>query len=324
MSIGASIDTVRSQSERVQVWAEGLLAWKVWQRLLESEFVDRSVALAGKAFVSFFPVIIVVAAFMPSGVRASILATMSQRLGLTGPALTDTRHAFAATSDIKRATGVLGLVLTIFFATGFTTALQRVYLQAWRRAPASAVGKYLQGLTWTGAVLIYLAVVGKARSMIGTHGGLLLASVPVLLATSAMWWFTSWLMLSGQVRWRVLLPSGMVTGLILTGYVISASIWMPNTVQSNEHQFGFFGIALALVTWFSGAATCIMVGACSGAILAEDPGVIGRFVRGAKGTILADGAPPSLPEPARALRLADAFSSTEDADLTSTEPEPRP
>ena len=29
-----------------------LLLWRVWERMLEIEFVDRSVALAGKAFVS--------------------------------------------------------------------------------------------------------------------------------------------------------------------------------------------------------------------------------------------------------------------------------
>jgi hypothetical protein len=34
---------------------ERMLLWRVWERMLEIEFVDRSVALAGKAFVSFFP-----------------------------------------------------------------------------------------------------------------------------------------------------------------------------------------------------------------------------------------------------------------------------
>jgi len=38
--------------------------------MLEIEFVDRSVALAGKAFVSFFPLVIVVAAFVPERIRS--------------------------------------------------------------------------------------------------------------------------------------------------------------------------------------------------------------------------------------------------------------
>ena len=57
-------------------------------------------------------------------------------------------------------------------------------------------------------------------------------------------------------------------------------VWMPRRVTRNETQFGFFGVALALVTWFSGAAICVLVGACAGPVFAADPGSVGRFVRG--------------------------------------------
>ena len=114
---------------------ERLLLWRVWERMLEIEFVDRSVALAGKAFVSFFPLVIVIAAFMPDRIRSSIITTVTARLGVRGDALTLAREAFASSDDVRKATGLLGLVLTIFFATSFTTALQRVYLRAWRRPP---------------------------------------------------------------------------------------------------------------------------------------------------------------------------------------------
>ena len=59
------------------------------------------------------------------------------------------------------------------------------------------------------------------------------------------------------------------------GYAVSATIWMPIVVTRNENQFGFFGVALALVTWFSGAAICVLIGACAGAVFAEDPGPVG-------------------------------------------------
>lgn len=41
------------------------MVWRVWERMLEIEFVDHSVALAGEAFVAFFPLLIVVAAARP-------------------------------------------------------------------------------------------------------------------------------------------------------------------------------------------------------------------------------------------------------------------
>ena len=132
--------------------------------------------------------------------------------------------------------------------------------------------------------------------------------------TAAFWWFTTWLMLGGQVRWRAVLPSGLISGVIMTVYAFSATIWMPNTLASNERQFGFFGVALALVTWFSGAATCVMVGACAGAVLAEDQGGTGRLIRGPVAAILVEGAQPSLPAPVRALTLASAFESADEED----------
>ena len=76
----------------------------------------------------------------------------------------------------------------------------------------------------------------------------------------------------------------MITSFAITAYSASATIWMPEVVSGNEAQFGFFGIALSLVTWFSGAAMCVLVGACAGPVFAEDAGFIGRFVRGSRST----------------------------------------
>jgi len=93
---------------------------------------------------------------------------------------------------------------------------------------------------------------------------------------------------------------------------LAAQIWMPEVVSRNESQFGFFGIALALVTWFSGAAICILVGACAGAVFAGDSGWIGRSIRGRDPSLLHAEAEPSLPAPQVGPRLRDAFGSTDE------------
>ena len=99
----------------------------------------------------------------------------------------------------------------------------------------------------------------------------------------------------------------MITGVALGLFALSASVWMPDVVTSNERQFGFFGVALALVTWFSGASMCVLIGACAGAAFAEDPGVVGTFIRGRGRSTLSVGADLPLPPPDRQLRLRDAF-----------------
>src|SRR5205823_10285070 len=110
------------------------------------------------------------------------------------------------------------------------------------------------------------------------------------------------------------LVSGVITGIALTAYAVSASAWMPGIVTRNQHQYGFFGVSLALVTWFSGAAICIVVGACAAPVLAEDPGRIGRWVRGSSPSVLVPGAAPALPAPPRAPRLADALKASSEDD----------
>jgi membrane protein len=292
---------------------ERLLLWRVWERMLEIEFIDRSVALAGKAFVSFFPLVVVVAAFMPERIRSSILTAVTARLGIRGDALTLARDAFASSDDIRQATGVLGLVLTIFFATSFTTALQRMYLRAWRRPPRAGAGAYWRGVVWLLVALACMALLGGLRGALGDGLGFGLFAIVALAVIAGQWWFTAWFLLLGEVRARVLVPTGVITSIVTAGYAASATVWMPRVVTSNEAQFGFFGVALSLVTWFSGAAICVLIGACAGPVLAEDTGRVGRLIRGGEAGTLTAGARPPLPPPARELGLRDAFHSTQDS-----------
>jgi membrane protein len=281
--------------------------------MLEIEFVDRSVALAGKAFVSFFPLVIVVAAFVPDRMRASIINTVTTRLGIKGDSLTLAKEAFASADDVRKATGVLGLVLTFLFASSFTTALGRVYLRAWRRPPRTGGGAYWRGAIWLAVMLFCLALLGGLRAALG-HGGLALGLFVImsLAVMSGLWWFTAWLLLLGEVRMRVLIPTGLITGITLAAFALSATLWMPTMVTDNESQFGFFGVALALVTWFSGAALCVLVGACVGPVFAEDTGLVGTLVRRGESRTLAPGAPPPLPPPGRELGLRAAFRNDVD------------
>jgi membrane protein len=220
---------------------ERLLLWRVWERMLKIEFVDRSVALAGKAFVSFFPLVIVVAAFVPQRIRSSTITGVTARLGIRGDALTIARDAFASSDDLRKATGVFGLVLTILFATSFTTALQRVYLRAWRRPPRAGVGAYWRGAAWLLVALVGLALLGGLRGALGGGFGLGLFAIVALAVTAGQWWFTAWFLLQGEVRARVLIPTGVITSIVTAGYAASATVWMPGVVTSNEAQFAFFG-----------------------------------------------------------------------------------
>ena len=145
------------------------------------------------------------------------------------------------------------------------------------------------------AFIVYVALLGLAREML--WGGVLtvLFCVVALALSTAVWWFTTWMMLARQVRFRVLIPSGLITGALVSALALSSSLWMPLNVSLNQQQYGLFGVTLALITWFSVAAICIVVGACAGSVLAEDPGPLGTRIRGGKAEVLVDDAAPALP-----------------------------
>ncbi len=302
------VTRLRERSDAFRSWVERTILWRIWERLAENEFVDRSVALGAKGFVSLFPSLIVIAAFTPSSVRTSILETITRRAGLTGDGLNTVKGAFATSDDTRRATGVVGLLFTFFYINSFTTALRRVYTKAWRRPAGGRAAGYALGASFLVGIAAYFALLGALRSVLTGGPATGAFVVAALLAMIGVWWITPWLMLQRQVRLRVLLTSAVLTAAGMAVYVTSASVWMPRTVSENQHQFGFFGVALALVTWLTGASLIIVVSACAAPVLAEDPGFIGRIVRGSEDrSVLTAGAPPSLPAPPSAPTLAGAL-----------------
>ena len=271
------------------------------------EFIDRSVALAAKLFVSFFPMLIVVAAASPPVVREQMVDAMHSRLGLDGPSMDLVRQAFATPDATKAATGFFGILLTVFFGISFTTALQRVYLRAWRRPPGGGVRNKGRGVLWVGAVLLFFVLIASVRVVVGAGAGTAAAWIVGVVIGTGLWWWTARLMVRGEVRWRALLPPAVITAAGCSLYAMESHLWMPTTVRNNFGQFGAFGISLSLVTFFTVVGFIIVVAAAIGPVLADRDDGLGRWLRGGKPTVLEPWAEPSLPGPGRRVRLADAF-----------------
>jgi len=292
---------------RISGVLEATFLGRLWSRLLEIEFVDRSVALAAKAFVSLFPAMIIVTAITPDSVRQEVLDSMSRRFGVQGSAFDMVKQAFASPAATRAASGFIGTILTIAFAVSFTTALQRAYLRAWRRPPGGGAMNKFRGAAWVGGAIALVLVVSLVRKLLGVTAGQPLAWLVGLICSTLLWWWTARLMTRGEVRWRPLLPTAVVTGLGSWVYTLVASIWMPGNVTNNFAQFGAFGVALAFVTWFTGLAFVIVVAAVLGPALTDGDDFVGRFLRGGRPNELEDGARPALPPPDRPMRLSDLF-----------------
>ena len=280
---------------------------RLWSRLLELEFVDRSVALAAKAFVSFFPLLILVAAMTPANVREEMIAIISNRLGISGDAMETVRQAFASADQTKEATELFSALITVAFAVSFTTALQRVYLRAWRRPPGGGVKNKGRGAVWVGGFVLLMIVLSLLRSLIPGPTGSVLSWTLGLAGVVGLWWWTARLMVRGEVRWRALLPTAIITGVGSWIYALASSVWMPGNVSNQFAEFGAFGIAMAIVIWFTGLAFLIVAAAAAAPALADGDGRVGRWLRAGQPTAVETGAAPALPGPTRPVRLSDAF-----------------
>ena len=276
---------------------------RYWMRLREIEFADRSVALAAKGFVSLFPLLLVVVAITPHGVRVGLMESLSSRFGLSGQAERLVLQAVNSADGIRSSTGVLGVTLTFVFAASFTTALQRIYLRSWRRPPRGSLSDKPRSLVWLSGFVAFLLILGvTARTLTGPPGTVV-ALLLGLLGSTLGWWWTAHALLRGHVRWRPLLPTAVVSGLGGGLYSVAASVWMPYVMDNNVAKFGLFGVSLSFVTWFTGFAFLLVAAAALSPCLAEGDDVLGRWLRGPAGDTLTPDAPASLASPAATPRM---------------------
>jgi membrane protein len=300
-------DRARIAARAYATRLESTTVGRFWARLLEVEFVDRAVALAAKAVVSFFPLLILVAAVAPPKARQSIVATLGSRFGLGGDAFATVGRAFASPDQTKAATGVLGGLLVVAYAVSFTTALQRVYLRAWRRPTGGGMRNKGRGAMWVAGVVVLLVVLSSLRRIVAGPPGTAAVWVVGVVGAVFSWWWTARLMLRGEVRWRPLLPTAIVTGVGVWAYTLAATVWMPRAVAKHYAQFGSFGIALDFMTWFTGFAFLVIGAAVLAPVLAEGDNVLGRWLLLGQSSPLEPSAAQGLPAPPRALGLSDAF-----------------
>jgi membrane protein len=75
------------------------------------------------------------------------------------------------------------------------------------------------------------------------------------------------------------LMSGLLTAVGLASLRRLSAFYLPSLVVSNQQQFGLLGVAFTLFSWPSACSFIIVVATVIGALLAEDPGRLGRFIR---------------------------------------------
>lgn len=233
------------------------------ERFFALEGFDRAMALAGQAFAAFLPLLMVINAIAPAqGDDAA--SEIIDKLDLSGDSADVIRAVVAQPAAIEDGVSALSFLVLILSALAFTRALQRLYVRAWGLDKIGVRGN-VWGLLW----LVAFAVYGSLQPLILSIFSGETATAVSLAASSALWLFTPWLLVGRQIHWQRLVPQALLTSVSLAILGVAASLYMPRTVASAASQFGFIGVAFALLSFLFVVSFIIVVAAALGSVLAE-------------------------------------------------------
>jgi membrane protein len=77
----------------------------------------------------------------------------------------------------------------------------------------------------------------------------LLAGPLAVLTSVLLWTSVPWLLLDRRMRFRRLLPAGVLTGVGAALYGVATTIYMPGLMERYSIRYGLFGVCVALVGW---------------------------------------------------------------------------
>jgi membrane protein len=273
------IAQLKQRVEPVARLARAGLPGRILGRLIHVSFLDRTVILAGQAFSAILPLIMVVNAISPHPGGDSPAAALARRLGLGPRDVSSLQSTIAPPSSARASIGVLGVILAVLTATSFARALQRSYELAWRLPPAGLRAAW-RPLALVIGLAIYVELLFLfSRLVRGVPARTLLEDLVTFAGAWAVWTGAGWMLLAGRVRPRLVAAGGLLTAVGFAALRRLAALYLPSLVASNQQQFGLLGVAFTLFSWLSACAFVIVVATVVGAVLADDPGRLGRFIR---------------------------------------------
>jgi membrane protein len=279
---GRRLAQLRRRIEPAVHLAQAGLPGRILGRLIEVRFLDRSVILAAQAFSAILPLVIVVTTISPHPGGDSPGAFLARRLGLTTEDVASLQGAVIPPPSARASVGVIGVVLALLTATSFARALQRSYELAWR-LPRTGLRAAWRPLALVIGLALYVELLFLfGRLVRGVPAGTLLEDLVTFAGAWALWTGAGWILLGGRVRPRLLAAGGLLTAVGFAVLRRLSALYLPALVASNQHQYGLLGVAFTLYSWLSACAFIIVVATVIGAVLAEDPGRLGQFLRASR------------------------------------------
>jgi membrane protein len=233
------------------------------------EVFDRSVVIAAQALLGLVPLLIVLVAFLPPELADVIVARFEAATGIdTAPVVRTT----LTSDEVREATGWVGLAIALLSVTSFAGALQRMLEHVWQLPHRKGLVMRLRGLVWFAGWLSALQLSSLLERLLDrVLGAPMLQLVTQGSTATLVWWWTSYMLLVGRVRWAMTAPAAVLTGLATAIYSLTSDLWMPRYVLGSISQFGALGLFLTVASWLIGFALIVTVSAILGHAYVTSP-----------------------------------------------------
>ena len=251
---------------KVLAWArdrfEGSFAQSFLMRLKALDFASQAMLFGAGLLVSLLPLVILLSAFASQRVDDDI----SLRLGLDRRAAGIVDHLFTSAPATLNAATATSLLFLTAGMLAVASSLQQIYEKVFRQDHRGMQAMY-RPLTWIVVLGVAVVTEGVAERPVSgiSAGGWLAPLVTIAIMTPFFWW-TMHFLLAGRVRWRTLLPSAIITGILYGGLGIFSKIYFSDTIITDSKTYGTIGAVFGIMTWFIAIGAVIILGAVAGAV----------------------------------------------------------
>jgi membrane protein len=250
---------------------------RVGAGLVRVQIFDRAMTVAAQAFTSIFPVLILLSLIL--GIRqrgrlASLARLPEESRWILVDALGE--RGFSAF-------GAAGTIVVLVSATSLARALARTYAAIWEvpRLPGGLAAAW----RWFATALMLPVFLAGTRVLVGLVGELPLSRVSSaavnLVADCLVAVLLPWLVLSGAVSARLLVPGGCLFGVTMLAVRPAGTVYLPRALEVSADRYGTIGLAFTYIGWLYVLSFCLVAAAVLGREFAEDEGALGRWVRSA-------------------------------------------
>ncbi|MFF3113869.1 YhjD/YihY/BrkB family envelope integrity protein [Kitasatospora sp. NPDC057904] len=269
---GGRTARLRERGAGAARYARGLpdrvpLVGRAVHQLVRVNLLDCATRLAAQAFLSALPALFVVAVFTPVSFRDHVLRALRSELGIRGAAEQSVDQLLANGTG-EAGFGVLGALFTLLSATALSRAIQRVCERCWELSRAATRLAAWRWLVW---LLVWLAaLVFQVALWDGFGAGRWLGLPLTFLASTALWWWTQYLLLGGRVRWPPLLPGALLCGVAVVGLRVAGHVYLPRAMAHSVARFGTYGVVFTGLSWLIASFTAYTLALALGRVLAEE------------------------------------------------------